>query len=155
MAQTVTSQIALVGPKYVNNVASAVRAAACFGAERVWYTGQRFSLDSTKESRLPRELRMKAYAHVPLERCDRFFDRLDSSMVPVAVELLPGSETLSDFQHPESALYVFGPEDGDIPPVLRRHCHRFVTIPTVGGMCLNLAATVNVVLYDRKVKITK
>jgi tRNA C32,U32 (ribose-2'-O)-methylase TrmJ len=52
--------------------------------------------------------------------------------------------------HPENAVYVFGPEDGSIPPVFRRHCHRFVSIPS--KHCLNLAAAVYIVLYDRNQK---
>jgi tRNA(Leu) C34 or U34 (ribose-2'-O)-methylase TrmL len=45
---------------------------------------------------------------------------------------------------------VFGPEDGHVPKGVRGACHRFVTIPSDG--CLNLAAAVNVVLYDRMAK---
>jgi tRNA(Leu) C34 or U34 (ribose-2'-O)-methylase TrmL len=55
-----------------------------------------------------------------------------------------------DFEHPENALYVFGPEDGSLPKTVRLLCHRFVVIPT--HHCLNLAAAVNVVLYDRRLK---
>jgi tRNA(Leu) C34 or U34 (ribose-2'-O)-methylase TrmL len=55
-----------------------------------------------------------------------------------------------DFQHPDNAVYVFGPEDGSIPQVLRRHCHRFVKIPA--KHCTNLAAAVYIVLYDRAYK---
>jgi tRNA(Leu) C34 or U34 (ribose-2'-O)-methylase TrmL len=47
---------------------------------------------------------------------------------------------------------VFGPEDGHVPKGIRTACHRFVTIPSHG--CLNLAAAVNVVLYDRMAKGT-
>jgi tRNA(Leu) C34 or U34 (ribose-2'-O)-methylase TrmL len=54
------------------------------------------------------------------------------------------------FEHPGDALYVFGPEDGGLPKAVRLHCHRFVFIPT--HHCLNLAAAVNVVLYDRRLK---
>lgn len=146
-----TAAIALVRPKYIQNVASVRRAAAAFGLDQVFYTGQRFSMGSTKEDRTPRELRMKAYEHVRVQQEDRFFDAIGPGVVPVAVELLPNSESLVDFVHPEHALYVLGPEDGDIPPVVRRHCHRFVSIPT-DDLCLNLAATVNVVLYDRRAK---
>ncbi len=77
----------------------------------------------------------------------RFFQR---NVVPVCVELLEHSEPLTTFEHPESAVYVFGPEDGSVPQVIRRHCHRFVHIQA--RHCLNLAAAVNVVLHDRKVK---
>ncbi len=55
-------------------------------------------------------------------------------------------EALHTFEHPENALYVFGPEDGSIPRVLLGHCHRFVVIPT--RHCLNLATAVASVLWD-------
>jgi tRNA C32,U32 (ribose-2'-O)-methylase TrmJ len=60
------------------------------------------------------------------------------------------AEQLPDFEHPEHALYVFGPEDGGLSSVHLRHCHRFVTIPSDG--CVNLAAAAYLVLYDRLVK---
>ena len=42
---------------------------------------------------------------------------------------------------------MFGPEDGKVPKVIRRLCHRFVHIPA--HFCLNLNAAVNVVLAHR------
>ena len=48
---------------------------------------------------------------------------------------------------PENAVYVFGPEDGKVPQVIRGLCHRFVHIPA--HFCLNLSAAVNVVLSHR------
>jgi hypothetical protein len=57
------------------------------------------------------------------------------------------AETLGEFVHPPRALYVFGPEDGSLDRGLLAACHRFVQIPS--RSCLNLAAAVNVVLYDR------
>ena len=59
-------------------------------------------------------------------------------------------KSLVTFEHPEDALYVFGPEDGGLPRPVRLLCHRFVFLPT--HHCLNLAAAVNVVLYDRRLK---
>jgi tRNA(Leu) C34 or U34 (ribose-2'-O)-methylase TrmL len=70
--------------------------------------------------------------------------------VPVCVELGEGYESLPGFTHPEHALYVFGPEDGSVPRPIKQACHQFVSIPT--HVCLNLAAAVNVVLYDRLAK---
>lgn len=144
--------IGLIRPKYVQNLASTVRAAACYGATHVYYTGDRLDLTSTKEDRTPRELRMKAYDHIGRWNDNYFLNHLPEGTVPVAVELLPGAENLPDFIHPPNACYIFGPEDGDIPPVIRRHCHKFVVLPTEDDMCLNLATTVATVLYDRKAK---
>lgn len=92
---------------------------------------------------------MKGYADVEMRQYDYPFDQFDR-VVPVAVELVPGAESLVDFEHPENAIYVFGPEDGSLTSVTLRHCHRFVKIPT--RHCVNLAAAVYLVLYDRMVK---
>ena len=53
--------------------------------------------------------------------------------------------------HPEQAIYIFGPEDGSIPQALIDSADHVVYIPTIG--CMNLAATVNVLLYDRLAKL--
>jgi tRNA(Leu) C34 or U34 (ribose-2'-O)-methylase TrmL len=68
----------------------------------------------------------------------------------VCVELVEGAISLPDFEHPQDALYIFGPEDGSIKQDVLDQADAVVYIPTVG--CLNLAATVNVLLYDRLAK---
>lgn len=141
--------LGLIRPKYAHNVGGIIRAASCFGAHRVYYTGDRIDADLEQLGRLPREERMKGYAEVKWGREERFFDRCPD-LTPVAVEVTPNAESLFDFIHPERALYVFGPEDGGIPQVARQLCHRFVTIPSVH--CTNLAAAVYVILYDRAQK---
>lgn len=141
--------IILNNPKYAANVGAALRAASCFGAKQVWWTGDRVKLESGE--RLPREERMKGYKDVELKQFDYPFEHFTAlGITPVAIELLENTECLFDFVHPEKAVYVFGPEDGSIGQVERRLCHRFVTIPT--KHCTNLAAAVYLVLYDRMLK---
>lgn len=128
-----------------------MRAASCYGVQQLWYTGDRVSMESKKGSRLPREERMKGYQDVELRQFDYFFDCFaPGTVTPVAIEVRENSEQLPSFEHPENALYVFGPEDGSIPSSVLRHCHRFVMIPT--EHCTNLAAAVYTVLYDRRAK---
>jgi len=147
----VTPAVALVNPRFPHNVGAAVRAASCFGASQVWFSGDRVKMALDQKKRLPREERMKGFADVELRHFDPFFDQFESDVVPVAVELRPNSEPLPLFEHPEKALYVFGPEDGSLGSVYLRHCHRFVVIPT--RHCVNLAAAVYLVLYDRATKL--
>jgi tRNA(Leu) C34 or U34 (ribose-2'-O)-methylase TrmL len=143
--------VALIDPKYPHNVGAALRACSCWGVGQLWWTGDRVTLDVPRGERLPREERMKGYRSVAMARDDRVFDCFEpGSVTPVAVELRPQAESLVEFEHPEDALYVFGPEDGGLPKPVRLLCHRFVVIPT--HHCLNLAAAVNVVLYDRRLK---
>jgi tRNA C32,U32 (ribose-2'-O)-methylase TrmJ len=68
------------------------------------------------------------------------------------VERRENAELLPSFKHPPDALYVFGPEDGTLGRATLSWCHRFVSIPTYPDGPLNLAAAVNVVLYDRLLK---
>lgn len=146
----VAPAVALVNPKYARNVGAAVRAASCFGVHQVWYTGNRIAAEIERKKRLPREVRMRDYKDVDLIQFDYFYDQFNSGIVPVAVERRPNSEELPAFEHPERALYVFGPEDGSLPQMHLSLCHRFVIIPT--RHCVNLAAAVYLVLYDRMVK---
>jgi tRNA(Leu) C34 or U34 (ribose-2'-O)-methylase TrmL len=145
----VSPSIILSNPKYAHNVGHIVRAASCFGIKQVWYTGERVRLDIEKEGRLPREERMKGYKSVDLVNFDYPFDQFND-VTPVAIELRPNAENLLEFEHPENAVYVFGPEDGSIRQIERKHCHRFVYIPT--HFCVNLSAAVYMVLWDRKTK---
>jgi tRNA(Leu) C34 or U34 (ribose-2'-O)-methylase TrmL len=145
-----TPAIALVNPKYPNNVGMVVRLASCYGLRQVWFTGNRVSLNPARGERLPREERMKGYKEVQLIHYDYFFDQFAVDTAPVAVEVRTNSEPLHSFEHPDNALYVFGPEDGSIPKAFLNHCHRFLVIPT--RHCLNLATAVATVLWDREYK---
>ena len=161
--QGICPAIALCDPKYARNVSMIIRLASGYGIKQVWYSGNRVDPEdpsknqvdpytasrSGKKPRLPREERMKGYKEVELRQYEYFFDHFPDAS-PVAIELKPGAVQLQDFEHPENALYVFGPEDGGINKVVASHCHHFVVVPT--HHCLNLATTVATVLWDRKIK---
>jgi len=140
--------VVLVDPKYSHNVGAAIRALSCFGVSTLFWTGTRVTGDEYE--RLPREERMKGYAAVNWQRSERPFDALPVDCTPVCVDLFEHSEPLTTFEHPARPVYVFGPEDGAVPPAYRTLCHRFVHIPSFH--CLNLSAAVNVLLYDRLMK---
>jgi tRNA(Leu) C34 or U34 (ribose-2'-O)-methylase TrmL len=147
-AQGVTPSVILVNPKYPHNVGAALRACSCFDLKQLWWTGDRVAIDPVKGERLPREERMKGYREVVLCPHDRPLDFFPATAVPVAIEVRPNSECLTVFEHPDEAIYVFGPEDGSIPKAWLGLCHRFVHIPS--NHCLNLATAVAVVLAHRR-----
>jgi tRNA(Leu) C34 or U34 (ribose-2'-O)-methylase TrmL len=128
-------------------VGAVIRLASCFDFKQVWYTGNRIQLEEGE--RLPREERMKGYDNVDFINYDKPFDMFEN-VTPVAVEVQKNSENLFEFEHPPNPMYVFGPEDGSIPSVLRRHCHRFLYIPS--NHCLNLATAISAILWDRQIK---
>ena len=138
--------VVLINPKFKHNIGGVIRACSCFGIPTLLWTGDRIEFEEGE--RLPREERMKGYRDVHFSHEDRPIDAFGSS-VPVCVELIPGSQPLTYFEHPDNAVYIFGPEDGHVPQVYRRLCHSVIYIPAFH--CLNLAAAVNVVLSHRMV----
>jgi tRNA(Leu) C34 or U34 (ribose-2'-O)-methylase TrmL len=140
-----TPGVVLIDPKFAHNLGASIRACSCFGVDSLVWTGSRIQLSSCE--RLPREERMKGYKSVRFINHARPFELFGTPFSTVCVEVFEHSEPLTTFDDPESAIYVFGPEDGGVPQVVRRLCHRFVHIPA--HFCLNLSAAVNVLLAHR------
>ena len=119
-----------------------MRAAGCYQVASVRYTGERFGF-AVKYHTDTKDI----FGKIPLQHVDSLLENLPAITKIVCVELVEGASMLPEFVHPEQALYIFGPEDGSIPQELIDKADYVVFIPTIG--CMNLAATVNVVLYDR------
>lgn len=144
--------VLLANPKYPRNVGAVLRSCSAYGVTDLRYNGARMDKALAELSRLPREERMRGYHKVKWGYAEKPFDEfMDLGYTPIAIEVRENAEMLQSFDHPEKALYVFGPEDGGLTGVTLRHCHRFVAIPTLH--CLNLATAVSTVLYDRHVKL--
>jgi tRNA(Leu) C34 or U34 (ribose-2'-O)-methylase TrmL len=137
--------IGLVNPKSPTNVGAVMRAAGCYGAEAIRYTGIRFA----RAARFHTDTKATGL-RIPLLATDDLTAELPPGMKIVCVELAEGATALPAFVHPERAIYIFGPEDGSLEQTLIDRADAVVYIPTRG--CMNLAATVNVVLYDRLAK---
>jgi tRNA(Leu) C34 or U34 (ribose-2'-O)-methylase TrmL len=137
--------IGLHNPKSKVNVGSVLRAAMCFRAASVALSGERIDGSWIRSATNT----IQGHRHIPVMRGD-LRGLIPFGAVPVAVELVDDAESLVGFTHPHSAFYVFGPEDGTLGKAVLDWCPRRVMIPT--RLCMNLAATVNVVLYDRLAK---
>jgi tRNA(Leu) C34 or U34 (ribose-2'-O)-methylase TrmL len=141
--------IGLVQPKTPSNVGSVLRAAGCYGASLVAVEGERGARSTSLVTSACTDT-MKAWRHIPTQITDDLFSIIPVGCVPVAVDLMPAATSLVDFVHPESAFYIFGPEDGTLGEKHAKLGMARVFVPT--RFCMNLAATVNVVLYDRMAK---
>ena len=141
--------IGLINPKSPENVGSVMRAAGNFRADSIFYTGVRFSLASQHNSHFVNVSR-KVGQNIPLSGVDCLINSAPKGMKIVCIEFAENAISLPKYQHPESAFYIFGPEDGSISQQVIDRADAVVFVPTVG--CMNLAATVNVVLYDRSAK---
>lgn len=134
--------IGLDNPKTPANVGAVLRACGCYDAALMAVRGQRYERHGADT--------LKHWRHMPLLQVQDLRDVIPYDCVPVAVDLVPEAESLMDFKHPERAFYVFGAEDGTLGARVLSWCPRRLMVPT--RFCMNLAACVNVVLYDRMAK---
>jgi len=135
--------IGLVRPKDGENIGGVLRAGYVYGAALVCIEGIRTSIRHKTDT-------TKAWRHMPVLRGDELFALAPYDTIPVAVDLIDGAQGLPDFVHPQRAFYIFGLEDGTLGEAHVSQCKHVVSVPT--RHCMNLAATVNVVLYDRLAK---
>lgn len=153
--------IGLTNPKNPSNVGGVMRAAGCYSVDQVLYTGHRYALAAKFSGSINNTDTQKASEKIPLIGIDDFLqlkkpsikeqlEKLPESTKVICVDLVEGATPLPHFQHPDQALYIFGPEDGSINQTVIDQADDVVYVPTVG--CMNLAASVNVLLYDRLAK---
>ena len=152
--------IGLDRPKYEGNVGGAFRAAACYNANLIMLQTTRELIQVNKKMKAISADVCKAWRHIPTIRVDNILDSLPLGAIPVVVECKEACEkvgkkaiSLFDFEHPIRAIYIFGPEDGNVCKELTTKVPFRVYVPT--SFCMNLAATVNVVLYDRIHKLSQ
>jgi len=148
--------IALTNPKTPTNVGAVMRAAGCYQVDHVIYSGTRYKQAAKYHQQLLRTDTRNMQGKIPLVDVDNFINRNNllenspSSAKVICVDLVEGATPLPHFVHPSEAIYVFGPEDGTIDQAVIDNADDVVYVPTIG--CMNLAATVNVLLYDRLAK---
>jgi len=134
--------IGLHMPKTPVNIGATLRACGCYDARLLAISGKRYHRHCADTQ--------AAYRHMPMLQVDDLQSVVPYDCVPVAVDLIEGATPLQDYVHPERAFYIFGPEDGTLGKATLSWCRDVIYVPT--RYCMNLAATVNVVLYDRLAK---
>ena len=141
--------IGLINPKSPENVSSVMRAAGNFGVDSIFYTGKRYPR-AVKLKSCSVDMSRKVSKDIPLSEKTDLIDDSPAQQKIVCIEFAENAVALPEYEHPHDALYVFGPEDGSINQEIIDRADAVVFVPTSG--CMNLAATVNVVLYDRLAK---
>tara|TARA_R110001592_G_C12755583_1_gene712386 strand:+ start:133 stop:642 length:510 start_codon:yes stop_codon:yes gene_type:complete len=137
--------VGLSKPKTPTNVGIVMRAVSCFQASAVFYTGERYE----RAARFYTDTQDTA-STTPFSEVSCLLESVPNDTKIVCVELVEGAISLPEFQHPDKAFYIFGPEDGSLSQDMIDRADSVVYIPTIG--CLNVAMAVNVVLYDRLAK---
>lgn len=134
--------IGIYNPKTEHNIGTLWRSAHNFGASYIFTIGKRYSKQVSDTT--------KAYRHIPLFNYKDFneFNQTRPFDVPlVGIEQSSISVNLSNFVHPQQAVYLLGAEDGGLPTEIMKACQGVVHIST--PMCLNVAVAGSIIMFDR------
>lgn len=138
-------EIGIYRTKCAANVGTLWRSAYQMGASGIFTIGKRFPAQASDT--------VKAFKHIPMrefDSFDTFFATLPHSCPLVAVEM--GGKPISQFTHPERAVYLLGAEDGGIPEKILSRCHHIISLPAIRTESFNVAVAGSLVMFDRQTK---
>lgn len=139
--------IILDRPKSIENVGSVLRVAHNFGCSSVYIIGTRYKRAKTDvfdSSMTIPLLNFKSWSE---------YKATSNKWVHIGIEIKEYSGNLINFVHPESAVYILGPEDGSIAAEGLAICKYVLHVPTY--RCMNLGVCAAVLTYDRMAKSQK
>lgn len=134
-------------PKRDVNVGGLWRSATLYGAAFVFTVGARYDRQAADTPKTPLHTPLHHYADV-----DDLVQHLPWSCPLVGVELDVRATGLTEYVHPQRAVYLLGAEDNGLPQKVMDRCHDLVVIPTVRDFSHNVASAGSIVLHDRHIK---
>jgi tRNA G18 (ribose-2'-O)-methylase SpoU len=134
-------------PKRELNTGTLYRSIFNFGGSYAFTIGSRY--------KVTRGDTCKHWKHVPSFSYDTFDEFLRSKpkdSILVGCEIDTRAHSLSNFVHPERAVYMLGAEDLGLPYDVRDKCDIIVSIPTKTFESLNVSVAGSIIMYDRLLK---
>ena len=137
--------IGIEGGKTKSNFETLWRSAVNFGASYIFTIGCRHSEHPADTVNSWKKIPSFSFKDV-----DDFLNHVPYRSSLIGVEIGECSESLSEFTHPKNAIYILGPEDGNLHQSIQDNCKAIVSIDSI--YCLNVAVAGSIVMYDRTTK---
>lgn len=135
-------EIGIYQPRSTENIGTLWRSAYQLGAAGIFVIGRSYRRQtSDTESTLNL---------IPLRHYLTFEEFLQAR--PVGAQLVGvemGGQPLSNFLHPERAIYLLGSETNGLPARILAQCNAVVALESVNKASYNVAVTGSIVLYHR------
>jgi tRNA G18 (ribose-2'-O)-methylase SpoU len=135
-------EIGIFHNKTPSNLGTLWRSAYQLGAAGIFTIGKRYSKQGSDT--------VKAWRHVPMREYtdfDHFLSCQPLDCLLVAIEM--GGKPLTDFSHPERAIYLLGAEDHGLPESVLSKCNNIVSIESINTESYNVSIAGSIVMYHR------
>jgi len=124
------------------NIGTLWRSAYQLGASGIFTIGKRYNSQSSDT--------YNSTIHIPLRHYLHFNDLLANRPIGarlVGVEM--GGLPLSDFSHPQQAIYLLGAEDHGLPNSIMEKCDMLVSLEAIRTLSYNVAVAGSLIMYHR------
>ncbi len=138
-------EIGIVNGKFPENVGTLWRSAFQMGAAGIFTVGKRYAIQGTDTAKAHLSLPYREY---PEE--DTFFQMVPLKCPVIAIET--GGRVLTNYVHPERAIYLLGSEDGGISKAILDRCDGVISLPYSRMPSYNVAVAGALVMFDRQTK---
>jgi len=128
------------------NIGTLWRSAFILGASFIFTINKRYKKQGSDVT--------NSWSRIPLyhyPEFESFYSNLPYATQLVGVEMTEDSVNLSEFKHPQRAVYLLGSEGGGLSDEVLSKCHSVISLP--GEFSLNVAVTGSIVAHDRISKI--
>lgn len=136
-------EIGICHGKTPANLGTLWRSAYQLGAAGIFTIGKRYPKQASDT--------VKAYRHIPLRQYDDF-EHFNScrpyDCMLIGVEM--GGKSLTNFTHPERAIYLLGAEDHGLSPEIQKQCQQLISLDAINTLSYNVAVAGSLVMYDRQ-----
>lgn len=135
-------EIGIYQPRNGLNLGTLWRSAQQLGAAGIFTIGRPYRRQTSDP--------FGAEEHIPLRCYDTFEDFLATR--PVGTQLVGveiGGMPLSQFRHPNQAVYLLGSEDNGLPAKVLEMCNAVISLEAIRQVSYNVAVTGSIVMYHR------
>lgn len=131
--------------KTAANYGTLWRSAVNLGADYIFTVGCRYPKQASDTVRAWKQVPAFEYADA-----EDFLSHRPYDVPLIGVELTEEPTPLTSFVHPMQAIYILGPEDGNLSRRIQDQCAAVVSIDST--YCLNVSVAGSIVMYDRRTK---
>jgi tRNA G18 (ribose-2'-O)-methylase SpoU len=135
-------EIGIYHTKTEFNMGTLWRSAYQLGASGIFTIGRRYKKQSSDT--------YKVFRHVPLRHYADFNDfQTHRPLGAILVGIEMGGIPLSEFSHPQRAIYLLGAEDHGLPEKILEQCNMVLSLESIGPLSYNVAVAGSIVMYHR------
>lgn len=135
-------QIGIYFPKTSENIGTLWRSAYQLGANSIFTIGKRYQKQSSDTCKTWKQIPLYNY-----ETFEEFYAMIPHDCKLVGIEM--GGIKLSQFCHPQRAIYLLGAEDFGLPSKVLEKCHNIVSLEAINQNSYNVSTAGSIVMYSR------